>query len=62
MVQLPEGSPVNSTLPLVRLQVGCVRAPTVGAGRAPKTVIVSWIELAGLPETPPRLEVIITVT
>lgn len=31
MVQLPEGSPVRSTLPVDRPQVACVTVPTTGA-------------------------------
>lgn len=31
IVQLPAGSPLNSTLPVETVQVGCVIAPTMGA-------------------------------
>ena len=31
MVQLPEGRPLNITLPVATEQVGCVIVPTVGA-------------------------------
>jgi len=30
-VQLPEGNPVNTTLPVASEQVGCVIVPTTGA-------------------------------
>ncbi|CAM3695347.1 hypothetical protein FLGE108171_10920 [Flavobacterium gelidilacus] len=31
MVQLPDGNPLNTTLPVAVAQVGCVMVPTVGA-------------------------------
>ena len=31
MVQLPAGKPVNITLPVARVQVGCNMVPTIGA-------------------------------
>jgi hypothetical protein len=31
IVQLPEGKPFNTTLPVATVQVGCVIAPTSGA-------------------------------
>ena len=31
MVQLPDGNPFNTTLPVAVAQVGCVMVPTVGA-------------------------------
>ena len=31
MVQLPDGSPLKTTLPVANAQVGCVMVPTVGA-------------------------------
>ena len=30
MVQLPDGNPLNTTLPVAVAQVGCVIVPTVG--------------------------------
>ena len=31
MIQFPAGRPVNKTLPVARIQVGCVIVPIVGA-------------------------------
>lgn len=31
IVQVPEGNPFNTTLPVARAQVGCVIVPIVGA-------------------------------
>ena len=31
MVQLPDGSPLKTTLPVANAHVGCVMVPTVGA-------------------------------
>ena len=31
MAQLPEGKPLNTTLPVDTMQVGCVMVPTIGA-------------------------------
>ena len=31
MVQLPEGKPLNTTLPVDTVHVGCVMVPTIGA-------------------------------
>ena len=31
IVQVPEGNPFNTTLPVARAQVGCVIVPMVGA-------------------------------
>jgi len=31
MVQLPEGSPLNATLPVAKAHVGWVMVPTIGA-------------------------------
>jgi len=31
MIQLPEGSPFNTTLPVADEHVGCVITPTIGA-------------------------------
>ena len=31
MIQLPEGKPLNITLPVAVEQVGCVMVPTIGA-------------------------------
>ena len=31
MVQFPDGKPLNITLPVATVQVGCVIAPTIGA-------------------------------
>src|SRR5665647_1628569 len=31
IVQLPEGNPLNTTLPVANAQVGCVMVPTTGA-------------------------------
>ena len=31
MVHVPEGKPLNTTLPVGTVQVGCVMVPTIGA-------------------------------
>ena len=31
MVQFPAGKPLNITLPVAKIQVGCVMVPTIGA-------------------------------
>ena len=41
IVQLPEGKPVNNTLPVGTAQVGCVIVPTAGAAGAWLKVILT---------------------
>jgi hypothetical protein len=38
IVQFPEGNPLNTTLPVDEIQVGCVIVPTVGAAGVVLTV------------------------
>ena len=40
IVQLPEGSPFNTTLPVDTLQVGWVIVPTVGVPGAPGAALI----------------------
>ena len=41
MVQLPEGRPFRTTLPVAVKQVGCVIVPTVGAGGVAGCVLIT---------------------
>ena len=53
-VQLPvEGNPLNTTLPVVRAQVGCVMVPTVGAAGITRAGFITTFPEAG--ETQPSL-------
>ena len=41
IVHAPEGKPLNATLPVGVVQVGCVIDPTTGADGAPGTVLIT---------------------
>lgn len=41
IVQFPAGRPESSTLPVARVQVGCVIVPTTGAGGAPAAALIT---------------------
>jgi hypothetical protein len=47
IVQLPAGNPFNTTLPVAKVQVGCVIAPSVGAAGAPGAVFITTSPDAG---------------
>ena len=40
-VQAPDGSPLNTTLPVDTEQVGCVMEPMVGADGAPGAALIT---------------------
>ena len=60
-VQVPDGNPFNTTLPVDAEQVGWVMEPIVGANGIFSTDAIIWFELEGLPETQVSMEVIVTV-
>ena len=41
IVQLPEGRPLNTTLPVADAQVGCVMVPTTGAVGEPDGALIT---------------------
>ena len=41
MVQLPEGKPLNTTLPVDTVHVGCVMVPTIGADGVTGWVLIT---------------------
>ena len=49
IVQLPAGKPLNNTLPVAVVQVGCVMVPTVGAadvtGCALTTILADAVDV-----------------
>src|SRR5664280_627964 len=57
MVQLPEGNPLNTTLPVANWQVGCVIVPTTGAVGVTGCALMTTLPEAG--ETHP--EALVTV-
>ena len=42
MVQVPEGRPLKTTLPVAVEQVGCVIVPTIGADGAPGSIRLAF--------------------
>src|SRR5664280_796196 len=57
MVQLPEGNPLNTTLPVANAQVGCVIVPIAGAVGVTGCALITTLPDAG--ETHP--EALVTV-
>ena len=49
MVHDPDGRPLSATLPVDRVQVGCVIVPTAGAEGIVLTVSVAALDVALLP-------------
>jgi|SRR5664279_1439922 hypothetical protein len=47
IVQLPEGNPLNTTLPVANAQVGCVIVPTVGAAGVTGCTLMTTLPDAG---------------
>ena len=60
IVQLPEGNPLSTTLPVAAAQVGWVMLPIVGANGVAGTELITVLDVAGLPVTQVALEVITT--
>ena len=46
MVQVPAGKPLNKTLPVAKLQVGCVMVPTIGAEGEAGCALITTLEEA----------------
>lgn len=57
IVQLPDGNPLNTTLPVANWQVGCVIVPTIGAVGVAGCGMITTLPEAG--ETHP--EALVTV-
>jgi hypothetical protein len=47
IVQLPEGNPLNTTLPVVSAQVGCVIVPMTGAAGVEGCALMTTLPDAG---------------
>ena len=58
-VQLPDGKPLNTTLPVAKVQVGWVMVPTVGGVGVEGEALISTLPLT--PELPPAKFVTVTV-
>lgn len=47
IVQLPAGKPVNVTLPVATVHVGCVTVPIIGAAGVPGSATITIFAEAG---------------
>ena len=59
IVQVPDGKPLNTTLPVDTVQVGCVIVPTVGA--VGKRFTITVLSVLDVPHKPVEIAVIVAI-